>query len=264
VLPLRGATLRVAVAGDAGDGAAAVAAGIARVHAASPIDAVLLPGDNFYPCGVSSPTDPHWSIVAPLSTLGVPLFAILGNHDYCGDPDAQVQATGPVPHWRMPARSYIVRNELADFAMLDTTPYAAGRTRGAEADVRDAFAKSVATWRIAVGHHTIVSSGWHGYFPRSQHRRMSRLLPVLRKSNVDLYICGHDHHLELIAGRPRMLVSGAASAPIPPVALHPSTLYPADARREGGFAVVELTATRMTVVFYGMDGAERRRFVFAK
>jgi hypothetical protein len=38
------------------------------------------------------------------------------------------------------------------------------------------------------------------------------------------------------------------------MALHPSTLYPADAKRVGGFAVLELTATRMTITFYGMDG----------
>ncbi|HEV7923669.1 MAG TPA: metallophosphoesterase [Thermoanaerobaculia bacterium] len=254
VLPLHGATLRVAVVGDVGDGATTVAAGIARVHAATPLDAVIIPGDNFYPCSVTSVADKRWAIITPLTTLGVPLYPVLGNHDYCGNPDAQVQATGTVPHWRMPARSYVVRNELADFAMLDTTPYATGQSRDADGDVRDAFATSVATWRIAVGHHTIVSSGWHGYFPRSQHRRMARLLPALRRSRVDLYICGHDHHLELVAGRPRMLVSGAGSDPIPPMALHPSTLYPADAKRVGGFAVLELTATRMTITFYGMDG----------
>jgi 3',5'-cyclic AMP phosphodiesterase CpdA len=265
VLPLRGGTLRIAVVGDVGDGASTVEAGIARVHVAAPLDAVIIPGDNFYPCSVTSVTDARWSIITPLTTLGVPLYPVLGNHDYCGKPDAQVQATGTVPHWRMPARSYVVRNELADFAMLDTTPYARGRSRDAEADVRDAFTGSIATWRIAVGHHTIVSSGWHGYLPRTEHRRMARLLPVLRTSKVDLYICGHDHHLELVAGRPRMLVSGAGSDPIPPVALHPSTLYPADAKRQGGFAVVELTATQMTITFYGMDGrAVGHAYAFAR
>src|ERR1051325_5052974 len=96
-------------------------------------------------------------------------------------------------------------------------------------------------------------------------RRRPRPLPVLRTSKVDLYICGHDHHLELVAGRPRMLVSGAGSDPIPPVALHPSTLYPADAKRQGGFAVVELTATQMTITFYGMDGrAVGHAYAFAR
>src|ERR1051325_5052975 len=131
VLPLRGGTLRIAVVGDVGDGASTVEAGIARVHVAAPLDAVIIPGDNFYPCSVTSVTDARWSIITPLTTLGVPLYPVLGNHDYCGKPDAQVQATGTVPHWRMPARSYVVRNELADFAMLDTTPYARGRSRDA-------------------------------------------------------------------------------------------------------------------------------------
>ena len=263
---MRGATLRFAVAGDVGDGTTDVAAGIARVHAAKALDAVVIPGDNFYPCGVTSVTDPRWLIITPLTKLGIPLYPVLGNHDYCGssNPDAQVRATGVVPFWRMPGRSFVIRNELADFVMLDTNPYAKGSSRDAEKDVEKAFVGSVATWRIAVGHHTIVSSGYHGYFPRAEHRRMLRLLPSLRASKVDLYVCGHDHHLELVAGRPRMLISGAASDPIPPIALHPSTIYPSDARREGGFAVVELSAAQMTVTFYSTEGKARKTLAYAR
>src|SRR5947207_7091825 len=50
--------LRFAVVGDAGDGTALVAHAIARVHAAMPLDAIILPGDNVYPCGVRSADDP--------------------------------------------------------------------------------------------------------------------------------------------------------------------------------------------------------------
>ena len=85
---------------------------------------------------------------------------------------------------------------------------------------------------------------------------MRRLLPILRAEKVDLYACGHDHHLELVGGKPLMLVSGAGSRPIPAVAIRPSTLYPNDPKRALGFAVVELTATSMTISFHAADGKQ--------
>jgi tartrate-resistant acid phosphatase type 5 len=253
----RGSTLRIAVVGDTGDGADRVAAGIAIVHKRQPLDAVILTGDNIYPCGAKSPTDPAWGRVTSLTTLGIPLFPLLGNHDYCpgGDGSAQLQATGILPNWRFPAREYALRTPLADFAMLDTTPYARGTSRAAETTIRDIFAASKVTWHIVAGHHTIVSSGYHGYRPKGERDRMRRLLPVMRGAGVELYLCGHDHHLELWDGHPRMLISGAGSDPIPPVALHARTLYPSEIRRERiGFAVLELTATKMRVTFYDEKG----------
>lgn len=251
VAPREG-VLRFAVVGDAGDGAAAVARGISRVHTAKPLDAILLPGDNIYPCGVKSADDPKWSVLQPLIALQIPLFPVLGNHDYCGDPDAQIAASERFPEWRFPAREYVLRGGVADFAMIDTTPYVRRKARAP--DVAAMFAESKARWRIVVGHHTIVSSGYHGYFPRREHRRMIALLKPLRAAHVDLYICGHDHHLELVDGRPRMLISGAASDPIGPVALHAHTIYPSTTETQGGFAVVEVTSEKMTVTFFDLEG----------
>ena len=140
--------------------------------------------------------------------------------------------------------------------MIDTTPYVRGHV--AAPDVGAALAGDrPRPWRIVVGHHTIISSGYHGFFPRSEHRKMVALLRPLRAARVDLYICGHDHHLELVDGRPRMLVSGAASEPVPPILLRPHTLYPDSARREGGFAVVELTRETMTITFFDLGGRRR-------
>jgi len=244
--------LRFAVVGDAGDGTAAVARGIARVHAAMPLDAIILPGDNVYPCGVGSVDDPHWSVLEPLIALHLPMFPVLGNHDHCGNPDAQIAASARFPEWHFPAREYVLQGGLADFAMIDTTPYIRGRAP--VPDVGALLATSHATWRIVVGHHTIVSSGFHGYFPRREHRRMLALLKPLRAAQMDLYICGHDHHLELVDGHPRMLISGASSDPVAPIALHAHTLFPKDAGRQGGFAVVEVTREAMKVMFFDVDG----------
>jgi tartrate-resistant acid phosphatase type 5 len=249
----KGGVLRIAVTGDTGSGAEAVASGIARVHGREPLDAIVLTGDNFYPCGVTSAEDPRWQLVTPLTRIGVPVYPVLGNHDSCGnaDPDAQVGA--PVPHWIFPARSYVLRAGVADFAFVDTDPYVKGKTSSLPLD--EAFASSKARWRIVVGHHPVISSGWHGYFPRDEVKRMRDVIPALRRVKANLFIAGHDHHVELLRGRMRHLISGAGSAPVPPVKLRLSTVYPEEIRRERiGFAVLEIREKSIRVRFYDQRG----------
>lgn len=231
-------TYRLAVVGDVGKGTEAVARGIA---AAGPLDAIILTGDNVYPCGVESANDPHWSLLRPLTSLGVPIYPVLGNHDHCGNPDAQL--TGPA-NWHFPAREYSVDTPFARFHFVDTTPY----VRGAPAPK---FSFDDAGWHIVAGHHPLLSSGYHGYFPRAEHRRMLQLLPAMH--DVDLYICGHDHHLELIEARPLMLISGAGSEPIRPVLRRPQSRWVSEEPYRG-FALLELTASTMTIRFYDAGG----------
>ena len=262
--PAAGA-LRLAVTGDTGQGTDVLAKAISRVHAEAPFDGILLTGDNFYPCGVTSADDPRWSLVRPLTRVGVPIFPVLGNHDFCGKsvPEAQTQATGVIPHWRFPAPQYALRTPVADFAFVNTTPLAQGRVNEVEAMIRGTFASSRTPWRIVVGHHPVISSGWHGYFPRDEVGRMRALIPALRETNVDFYICGHDHHVELIRGRMLHLISGAGSAPVPPVKLRTTTVFPEEitSRERIGFAVVEITARTIRVRMYDADGRPRSGWI---
>jgi 3',5'-cyclic AMP phosphodiesterase CpdA len=259
-----GAELRIAVVGDTGEGADAVAKGIARIHAREPLDAIIVTGDNFYPCGVTSETDPQWSLIRPLTRIGVPVLPVLGNHDYCGkaDPNAQVRATAVVPNWTFPAREYAVRTPLADLVFVDTTPFVKGRTTAIESTIRDGFGKSAKKWRVVIGHHPVISSGYHGYRPKDEVAKMRALIPALRAARVDFYICGHDHHTELIRGRMLHLVSGAGSSPIPPIKLRLRTVYPNEIRLEPiGFAVVELTPKRIRVRIYDGEGRARSEWM---
>jgi 3',5'-cyclic AMP phosphodiesterase CpdA len=261
------ATLRVAVVGDTGEGSDRVANGIAKLHARTPLDAVIITGDAFYPCGPSSASDPQWNRVRALSRIGIPLFPVLGNHDFCGKSSPAVQiGASAVPHWQFPARQYVVDSNLAELLMLDTTPYAAGRNDDAAGALRDVFStKKTTPWRIAAGHHPILSSGYHGHFPRDQHLRMVTLDPLMRRGKVDLYICGHDHHLELIEANPRLLISGAGSDPVPPLVPHKHTLFPSEATAQLGFATVELDTLSMTIRFFDGDGnAISKPFVFKR
>jgi len=250
---LHGDKLRIVIAGDVGNGTSRIAAGIATI---GPIDAMIIPGDNIYPCGVRAKDDPHWSVLDPLAKLGVPLFPVLGNHDYCGNPDAEIGA--PFPNWNFPAKQYVIRGDVADIVMIDTQPYVEGHDEPAESFLRNAFGNDP-KWRIVVGHHPVVSSGYHGYFPRRHVRRMRRLLPILRELKADLYICGHDHHQELIEGHPRFLISGAGSEPVPPVVLRNSTIFPTNVpfREPFGFTLLEITATSLTITFYDEHGVKR-------
>jgi hypothetical protein len=256
--------LRIAVTGDTGEGADRVAKGIAKVHAATPLAAILLTGDNFYPCGPASERDPRWKLATPLTRIGVPVFPVLGNHDYCGkaDPDAQIRATGVIANWRFPARQYVVRAGVADLAFVDTTPVVRGRTDHATPAIEATFADSKAPWRIVVGHHPVISSGYHGYFPRVEVARMRALIPKLRESRVDFFIGGHDHHVELIRGRMLHLISGAGSEPIPPIKLRTTTVFPEEIRFERiGFAVVEITKSEIRVRIYDGEGKARTGWI---
>lgn len=260
----RTATLRLVVAGDTGKGTEVLAQAIRRVHKQAPLDAILLTGDNFYPCGVKAVDDPRWSLVRPLTRIGVPIFPVLGNHDFCGEavPETQTQATGTIPHWRFPAPQYALRTPVADFAFINTTPYVRGHETPVASMIRATFASSRKPWRIVVGHHPVVSSGWHGYFPRDEVGRMRELIPTLRETKVDFYICGHDHHMELLRGRMLHLVSGAGSAPVPPIKLRTTTVFPEEISRERiGFAVVEITARTIRVRMYDAKGRPRSGWI---
>ena len=243
--------LRIAVVGDVGNGSAEVARGVAKL---GPLDAIVLTGDNIYPCGVKSAADPKWSVLQPLSALGVPLYPVLGNHDHCGNADAQINA--PLANWRFPSREYAIDFPVAQFRFIDTTPIANGLKKSHD------FQFGAGAWHIVVGHHPLLSSGYHGHFPRDEHQRMLALLPAMH--DVDLYVSGHDHHLELIEGKPLMLISGAGSDPVPPLLRHRHTLY-ASEERYRGFALLELTQTTMSIQFFDANGKARsRRFTYKR
>ncbi|WP_230770022.1 metallophosphoesterase [Sphingomonas sp. Leaf4] len=89
-----------------------VAAAMGRAAAAARSDFVLAIGDNFYSDGVESVDDPLWqSVFEGVYThpaLQVPWYALLGNHDYRGNPQAQIDYAATSKRWRMPARYYRV------------------------------------------------------------------------------------------------------------------------------------------------------------
>ena len=290
-LPVAKTSARFIVTGDAGATHSQLRAGMLRVNAERHIDAVLLLGDNFYPCGIHGLDDPQWTkITEHFGPLNVPIYPILGNHDYgdpqwnagaistCGptDPDAEIDESRLIPEWHFPARNYTLHSPLVDIIMIDTQPIASGfdtafRGSATAAEERDFLAKSLAeshaTWRIVAGHHTIYSSGMHGRMHDSLRQNMRELLPMLedRTTGADLYICGHDHDLELIGdrtghARPLFLISGAGSGldrMRPRGPNEPPTIFPAVLEPFFGFAVLDIAPGTLTITFYDNKGNQR-------
>jgi len=97
--------------------------------------------------------------------------------------------------------------------VLDTTPIRLG-DRVADEQIRwleDKLARSKAHWRIALGHHPLVSAGASG----GSTTVRELLDPLFDRYGVDLYLSGHDHDLQLLATDAGYLqvVSGAGSSP---------------------------------------------------
>jgi acid phosphatase len=204
-------------------------------------------GDNFYEDGVTSTDDPQWQSsfeqIYTAPALQRPWKVILGNHDYRGNVQAQLDYSQKSPRWQLPARYYAETMTLPDgakaaFYYLDTSPFIKkylgsrvrieGQDTQAQLDWLDAkLAASTTEWNIVIGHHPIYAAldnsdgGDH-----DQPDLIARLNPILLKHNVPVYICGHDHCLQAVKMEGiTYIVTGAGS----------QTYTPGPAIR-GGFA----------------------------
>ena len=78
-------------------------------------------GDNFYENGVASVADPQWQAsferIYTAPSLQTPWRVILGNHDYRGNVQAQLDYARQSPRWRLPARYYQLTETLPDGAV---------------------------------------------------------------------------------------------------------------------------------------------------
>lgn len=224
---------------------------------------VISVGDNFYEDGVKSVTDPTWKksfeniYTAP--SLQVPWWVALGNHDYHGNVQAQIDYSQTSPRWRMPGRTFVRTEKIddttvADFFYLDTTPMAKaekepgimasslqGQDPARQVDWLEAQLKaSTAPWKIVIAHHPVFSGGVHGDTPYI----VKNILPLLEKYGVHAYFNGHDHDLQhLQSGNIHYFCSGAGSK----VRDTKSVGKTKFAKSTPGFVTVALQAGKMDV-----------------
>jgi acid phosphatase len=176
-------------------------------------------GDNFYENGVASVDDPQWQSsfenIYTAPALQSPWKVILGNHDYRGSVQAQLDYAKTSKRWQMPARYYSETLALpgggsADLFYLDTSPFItkyigtrtdiSGQDTNAQLAWLDAgLAASKADWKIVIGHHPIYTAlAPEADYDHDQPDLIARLDPVLRAHNIHLYINGHDHNLQVV------------------------------------------------------------------
>lgn len=234
---------------------------------------VIAVGDNFYENGVTSVSDDHWQKsfenVYTAPSLQVPWNAILGNHDYHANCDAQIAYSKMSSRWRMPARYYLQSHQLdanttADFFYLDTTPMIKAYHRPnfegeihknvAAQDVpkqlawfKSALAASTARWKIVFAHHPIYSGGEHG----DQPELIEAVLPLLHEYNVHAYFNGHDHDLQhLKTGGVNLFCTGAGSSVRPTREIE----YTKFAESRSGFTTVSLGPDKMDIGMIDYQG----------
>lgn len=264
--------LHFLVVGDWGQDNSAqrdVARGMAGVASADASSFVISTGDNFYPRGVASVNDPQFRVsfedIYAAPSLQTPWYAVLGNHDYEGSPNAEVAYSRRSARWRMPARFWReemrIGSETASFYFLDTTPIArlsnaaahvpllgtSDEARGQLAWLERELAVDASAWKIVVGHHPILSSGNHGEAPALAER----LKPLLERYRVQVYFNGHDHDLEHLVERGVNYVcsgSGALSRQVDPVS------QSRFAYANIGFASCGLSGDSLALRFHAGDG----------
>ncbi len=249
-----------------------VASGMAEKARVDPVELVLLLGDNFYENGVHSVNDKQFQTkfedMYNQSSLQLPFYAVLGNHDYRGNPEAQVQYTNVSEKWKMPARYYTFTQPVDDstevqFFALDTNPIAGGGAHVTEqiSWLKSELDKSQARWKIVFGHHPLYSGGYHGNDPETLTMR-ARLEPILEPA-IDLYLCGHDHDQQLIKPLDKRLlyaVSGAG-AKCRDVEWKDDTIY---AGTNLGFAWFRLSHHELLIEFLTAKGEVDYAHVIAK
>lgn len=207
--------------GDQGKGNKAqfeVAKGMEKFCSNHDCQFALLLGDNFYGSGVSSVKDPQWKskFEEPYKNLLFQFFAVLGNHDHYGNYKAEIEYSQVQKKWVMPGRYYHFSKGDIDFYGLDTEEYDSKQAEWVEASVR----QSTSAWKILFGHHPIYSYGMHGDTPKL----FKSLIPLLQ-NQADLYLCGHDHDLQVIEkNKIKTVVSGTASE-VRPSKSSTGTLY---------------------------------------
>ncbi|OKY26689.1 tartrate-resistant acid phosphatase type 5 family protein [Thalassotalea sp. PP2-459] len=235
-------------------------------------DFITTTGDNFYDNGIASIQDPYWVTAFENIYHGPHLFVdwypTLGNHDYRGNWQAQIDYSDVSRRWQMPEQYYAKTTVLKDgteilYLFIDTSPLNPAyknEAKYAETQKQDAakqlhwitqqLATTTADWKVVIGHHPLYSSGKR-FGKTSEIQQV--LEPILEKYQVDAYFAGHEHDMQ--HNKPQHttvdhFISGGGSE-VRPVAQRKFTKF---AKATGGFAAVAINKKALLVQFIDHQG----------
>jgi predicted phosphodiesterase len=259
--PPVGGVTRFLVLGDTGTGSKeqrAVAESARRLCGQRGCDFAVLLGDNFYPHGLQRPGNRQVRklIDQPYAALGIPLFALLGNHDIESNPIHQVKLSRRHPQWRMPNFRYDFQAGAARFHAVNSNCGALEWLRLAGKPKRREN-----SWTFVLAHHPILSEQAHGgaRFPENAFWRW------LIESDVDFLLSGHNHVLEHLQdpGKPQEYVVVGSSGGAPAEydggtkAKAGRSLFHSD---RPGFAWFAVSEDRVDLEFFDSAGASLHRY----
>lgn len=228
-------------------------------------DLALHLGDIVYPNGIRGPDDPtiesHFE--AYYRDLGLPMYLVLGNHDYRGDVDAWITAFSPerraarkgAMDARIPARYYTFKQGEVRFVALDTNRLDAAQGRWLDGVLQQAR-RDGERWIVVIGHHPWLSYGHHG------HARTGDALFYAQHlcNRVDFFLSGHEHDKQVLEPHcgVHMVVAGAG-AMIRPTRQGPRSRF---ATSTTGFARLDLHGDVAELQLFDRHGASqyRRRY----
>lgn len=257
-----------------------VARAMQKIESEEEIDFVLTTGDNFYPNGVKGINDEHFiKSFESIYKFSKPLtwYIAVGNHDYMGDIQSQIDYGAKNKNWILPYTYYsfdkkLSTKETVSFFITDTNEFIdimgfltyrfyiredKGQTQLTW--LKENLHSSNSKWKIVVGHHPIYSAGDHGDTKFLQ----KEFLETLEKNNIDLYISGHEHdlqHLKHPDKKIQFVISGAGSK-IRQIKSSPYSLFFAS---EPGFAVININQIRIEIRFINQDAKEIYKTVIEK
>lgn len=230
------------------------------------INFTILLGDNFYPDGVSSKEDAQWitkfeSVYDGRHLQGIPFYAILGNHDYRGNPQSEIEYSRlglGSRRWKMCDHNYfrdfgrIDGKPLLRIVFIDTVDMSQWQEQ--EQLIKSAFAdvEKPPKWKIIAGHHPVFSFGKHG----DNEALIKWLHPLMKSVGVDVYLSGHDHILELIDKneKPLYLVSGGGGKSLYNIKNSDNSLRFAESKY--GFSLLTVEPSQLVVEFFNEEGKQ--------
>lgn len=233
---------------------------------------IISTGDNFYPSGVSNCSDPGWDHsfenVYHAESLQCDWYPVLGNHDYQGNVQAQIDYSATSDRWSMPAR-YFHKDVVTDdgtsvrFLFIDTNPFnmayhsdenfrkqLAGQDTARQLAWMDSLLSEPFDWKIMIGHHPLYTGGSRS---REESFVRSHIEPLLDRHQVDLYLAGHEHDLQHIKNPnhpTHHIISGAGSLTRPTGVL-PTTYF---SHADLGFFTAGITKTGIECQFMNARG----------
>jgi len=227
-------------------------------------------GDNFYYWGISSVNDNRWQTLYRdmYGDLKVPFFAVLGNHDWLGNAQTQIEFSKKDPYWKMPANVYTIVAPESGPPLLEIFVLASDRfNREGEAWLKKSIEVSKAPWKILAFHHPILSNTTAR--EPDQKKMGPKLKPIVCKK-IDLILSGHDHifsHLRDTTdtcGWDQVII-GTGGADLYGINKDvPENLKVLHTEANFGLGFVQVTEKELSLKFYQADGDESYSYKWKK